>query len=95
MVRVDWRQAREPAVALPGRDHPNTIRVADHVLDRARAGRFALERGRLTEAKYHRDNCSVLPWRLGVDGLTGDGQLRFDAAKYETRVSWLLASEAS
>jgi hypothetical protein len=49
----------------------------------------------MSEAKYYRDFCSHLIWRLAVDGLTADGQLRWDGAKYETRLPGRLSSEAA
>ena len=94
-MRIRWPQLRDPAVSLPGPDHPNTIRVAGHIIDHARAGRKALAAAQMSEAKYHRDFCSWLLWRLGVDGITSDGQLRYDAAKYETRLPGRLSTEAA
>jgi hypothetical protein len=60
--------------------------VADQILQHARAGRAAFIKNRLIDARYHVQVCGWLLWRLGVDGLTEDGQLRWDGAKFETRL---------
>lgn len=95
MKRLRWGVNREPAVSLPGPDHPNTRLVVQQLLGIARAGRRALVAGRMSEAKYYRDFCSNQLWRLAVDGVTEDGQLRWDGAKYETRLPGRLSSEAA
>lgn len=95
MKRFAWPRSKEEAIAIPPADHPHTLRVANQILDHARAGRTAFAAGRFAEAKYQRDCCSLLLWRLSVDGLTADGQLRMDAAKWETRLAGRLSSEAA
>ncbi len=93
MKRINWPRTTDVAVAVPGPTHPNAVRVAAQIRDHARAGRTALLGGRLIEAKYHRDCCSLLLWRLSVDGLTADGQLRMDGAKYEPFLPGRLSTE--
>jgi hypothetical protein len=93
--RLNWGVNRNPAVALPGPDHPNTRLVTALILNCAKMGRAALARNWPSEAKYYRDLCSQLIWRLAVDGTTCDGQLRWDGAKYETRLRGRLSSEAA
>lgn len=95
MKRFSWPKSTDEAVVLLPRDHPNVARVTAQILDHARAGQLAFRKGYFTESKYHRDCCSLLIWRLGVDGLTANGQLRLDGAKYETRLSGRLSSDAA
>lgn len=93
MKRFDWPRASHDAIALVPGDHAAVTLIAGHILDHAVAGRSAFETGRVAEAKYHRDCCGLLLWRLGVDGLTPDGQIRWDGAKYETRLPGRLSSK--
>ena len=86
MKRFSWPHSKDEAVTLLPRDHPNAIRVADQILDHARAGRASFLKKHYIDAKFHRDNCALLIWRLAVDGVTADGQVRWDSAKYETRL---------
>lgn len=95
MKRFAWPRVTAPAVTLVPPDHPNITRVVAQILDHARAGRGAFLVKRFTEAKYHRDCCSLLIWRLAVDGITADGQIRWDAAKYETRLPGRFSSAAA
>ena len=95
MARLMFPRNLAPAVHALPREHPNVIRVANQIIDHARAGRAALVANRVSEAKYHCSCCGLLLWRLSVDGLTKDGQLRFDAAKYETRLPGRLSTMAA
>jgi hypothetical protein len=85
----------DEAVSLLPPDHPNVARVTSQILDHARAGEEEFSVRRMTEAKFDRDCCGLLIWRLAVDGLTADGQLRWDATKYETRLARRLSSKAA
>lgn len=93
MRRYAWPRASHDATALVPADHAAFELIAGHILDHAVAGRSAFEAGSFAEAKYHRDCCGLGLWRLGVDGLTPDGQIRWDGAKYETRLPGRLSSE--
>ncbi|HMY18436.1 MAG TPA: hypothetical protein PKA58_19050 [Polyangium sp.] len=88
-----WPPTKDEAVALIPRDHPNVVRVVGQILEHGRAGQACFRRGRFIEAKFHRDCCALLIWRLAVDGITADGQVRWDSAKYETRLPGRLSSE--
>lgn len=85
----------EAAVRLVPNEHAAMRLIAGHILDYAVAGQRAVAEKRLVEAKYYRDCCGQLIWRLGVDGLTASGQLRWDGAKYETRIPGRLSSESA
>ena len=95
MKRFLWPLVTASAVRLMPPDHPNIVRVVGHILDHARAGQHAFASGKLIDAKYHRDCCGWLIWRLAVDGLTQDGQVRWDGAKYETKLPGRLSSAAA
>ena len=66
-----WPRNVDQAVAMPNADHPHVVRVAEQILAHARVGRAAFLAGRMSDAKYERDYCSLLLWRLSADGLTG------------------------
>lgn len=95
MKGFDWPRNVDQAVAVPNADHPHVIRVTEQILAHARVGRAAFQAGRMSDAKYERDYCSLLLWRLSADGLTADGQLKIDGAKWETRIPGRLSSAAA
>jgi hypothetical protein len=69
--------------------------VANEIVEHARVGRAAFNARRFADAKYQRDCCALLLWRLSVDGMTADGQLKLDGAKWETRLPGRLSSAAA
>lgn len=93
MKRFTWPNSKDEAVALLPQDHPNVARVIGQILDHARAGQASFRKRHFIEAKFHRDSCALLIWRLAVDGITADGQVRWDSAKYETRLPGRLSSD--
>jgi hypothetical protein len=95
MRRFNWPEHRVDSLAVPPRDHPAIRLALAQTIDHARAGRLAFQKQRLLDAKYHRDCCALLLWRLSVDGVGADGQIRIDGAKWETRMPERLSSEAA
>ncbi len=95
MKRYSWPRITERAVRLIPPDHVVFRTVADQIVSHGRLGQQAFTDKRFVDAKYHRDVCGLLLWRLGVDGLTEDGQLKLDGAKYETRLPGRWSSGAA
>jgi len=90
-----WPTVRDPVVSLLLPDHPCMLLTLAQILDHARAGRMALKADRIVEAKYYCECCAERLWRLGVDGLTEKGEVRWNAAKYEVRLPGRLSSAAA
>lgn len=95
MKRFKWPRHSADCVAMPSRDHSSIRLSLRQLLDQARAGRAAFQAKRFYDAKYHRECCALLLWRVSVDGVLASGQLRIDGAKWETRIPGRLSSEAA